>query len=244
MKEEDLIRALVASPADDAPRLKYAAWLEERSDPRAAFLRAEMAWAKPWRDGECPRESRRLLELAIGLPPTWVARVSRPPLGACCEHVRFRSRATPPERGRFKEVEEAGGFRIPVHYRALLLNYAGGDFTPNTLRRPRADGWPPEPEEDVVVLRPGFAPLDRLGAELVFDTDWGRLLWVAGRERGEPEDATLFLGVDRRQKGRVYLGSGAVSEEMDVIEVGPSLGAFLCLLEPLELEGAGKSAAH
>src|SRR5947209_7449161 len=88
--DESFIRAIVAAPGDDAPRLVYADWLDERADPRGAFLRAETDAVRTARrfvkdaDGE-----RRLQEMAGTLDPVWVARVSRPPLGVACDHLRW-----------------------------------------------------------------------------------------------------------------------------------------------------------
>src|SRR5262249_25749649 len=43
MTEEDaFISAILASPCDDAPRLMFADWLEERGDPRDEFLRVSV----------------------------------------------------------------------------------------------------------------------------------------------------------------------------------------------------------
>jgi uncharacterized protein (TIGR02996 family) len=39
--EEAFLQAIIESPEDDAPRLVYADWLEERGDPRGEFLRLE-----------------------------------------------------------------------------------------------------------------------------------------------------------------------------------------------------------
>ena len=39
--EDALFRAVLADPDDDAPRLVYADWLEERGDPRAEFIRVQ-----------------------------------------------------------------------------------------------------------------------------------------------------------------------------------------------------------
>ena len=40
-EDEAFIRAIVDSPGDDTPRLVYADWLDDRADPRGAYLRAE-----------------------------------------------------------------------------------------------------------------------------------------------------------------------------------------------------------
>ena len=68
------LRAILADPADDTPRLVYADWLDEQVDPvapaMAEFLR--LTAAPPTPDGD-----RRLQELAAGLEPDWLAVVSR-----------------------------------------------------------------------------------------------------------------------------------------------------------------------
>jgi uncharacterized protein (TIGR02996 family) len=45
VNDEAFLRAICASPEDDAPRLIYADWLEERGDPRAELLRQD--WGLP-----------------------------------------------------------------------------------------------------------------------------------------------------------------------------------------------------
>ena len=48
---EALLRAILAAPDDDAPRLVYADWLDEHGDPdRAAFIRAQVELARPSED--------------------------------------------------------------------------------------------------------------------------------------------------------------------------------------------------
>ena len=78
-EDEAFIRAVVDRPGDDAARLVYADWLEDRDDPRGGHLRAEIEWAESWREGMQPGESEELLKLAAGLDAVWVARVSCPP---------------------------------------------------------------------------------------------------------------------------------------------------------------------
>lgn len=41
MDDRAFLQAIVEAPDDDAPRLMYADWLEERGEPRAAFIRAQ-----------------------------------------------------------------------------------------------------------------------------------------------------------------------------------------------------------
>ena len=40
-----LLRAVLAQPEDEAVRLVYADWLEEQGDPRAEFIRLQIALA-------------------------------------------------------------------------------------------------------------------------------------------------------------------------------------------------------
>jgi uncharacterized protein (TIGR02996 family) len=116
MEEAGFIRVILDSSHDDSPRLVYADWREERADPRSDFLSAELEWVKPWRKGRRPPCSPTLLEQAGGLDPEWVARVSRPPLGVCCTHVKFTDARTPPGPADLKEFERDAGFRIPVQF--------------------------------------------------------------------------------------------------------------------------------
>ena len=91
-----LLGAVLEAPADEAPRLVYADWLEERGDPRGAFLRAEAAASRLPRDGPAFAAAERALRAqAAGLDAVWVARVSRPPVGACCDRVRLTGGGPP-----------------------------------------------------------------------------------------------------------------------------------------------------
>jgi uncharacterized protein (TIGR02996 family) len=73
MSDEDaFLQAIRDAPADAAPRLVYADWLEERGDPRAEYLRLvsnsaaspEELWTNP-----------RLHELRRTLDPQWIMRL-------------------------------------------------------------------------------------------------------------------------------------------------------------------------
>src|SRR5438552_114024 len=46
MEEAAFLRLIAAAPDDDAPRLIYADWLEERGDPRGSFIRVQCALAR------------------------------------------------------------------------------------------------------------------------------------------------------------------------------------------------------
>jgi uncharacterized protein (TIGR02996 family) len=79
--EDVFLEAVLNAPADEVARRAYADWLDGRADPRGRFLRAEVDAGRS-AAADLPR-------LARGLDPVWVARVSRPPAGACCVGVRF-----------------------------------------------------------------------------------------------------------------------------------------------------------
>jgi uncharacterized protein (TIGR02996 family) len=117
-EDEAFIRAIVDNPGDDTHRLVYADWLDDRSDPRGAFLRAECRTVETG-------DIAALRELAIGLDPVWVARVSLPPVGICCEHFELAQRGPIVTDAEIKEVEEKLGVTLPADYRAFLLNYNG-----------------------------------------------------------------------------------------------------------------------
>jgi uncharacterized protein (TIGR02996 family) len=73
-----LLRAVLANPADDAPRLVYADWLDERGDPRGEYLRADLEVARPQPRGRWFLEKvERAQELQARCDPGWVLAVSR-----------------------------------------------------------------------------------------------------------------------------------------------------------------------
>ncbi len=118
-EEEALIRTIVDKPGDDTARLVYADWLDERDDPRGAYLRAELEWA---RTGQ---KERSLRTKGKKLDALWVYRVSRPPVGVCFRYPVF-------EFTGFELTHEdvqLGKAEIPylpTEYAAFLLNYNGG----------------------------------------------------------------------------------------------------------------------
>lgn len=80
--ESDFLRALSENPADDALRMIYADWLDERGDERsgqkAQFLRVTVRLTGPiTRVGWRHARRKELHELAQSLPGEWLAVVSR-----------------------------------------------------------------------------------------------------------------------------------------------------------------------
>ena len=59
MEEAAFLRLIAAAPDDDAPRLIYADWLDERGDPRGGFIRAQCALARLPADDPPPPTSKR-----------------------------------------------------------------------------------------------------------------------------------------------------------------------------------------
>ena len=82
--EAAFLNAILANPEDDAPRLVYADWLDERGDPaseaKAAFLRALAALALPGGRG---RTWRRVCQAGRELDDDWLAAVGKMPIEAC-----------------------------------------------------------------------------------------------------------------------------------------------------------------
>jgi uncharacterized protein (TIGR02996 family) len=67
--EEALLAAIAAAPDDDAPRLVYADWLQERdADTKAEYLRAVVRLLHP---PEEPAVVARCLDVAQGLDADW-----------------------------------------------------------------------------------------------------------------------------------------------------------------------------
>lgn len=117
----------MAAPGDDAPRLVYADWLDDRGDPRGAYLRATVAWGGRLHQVETrERAEKQLRHNARSLDPVWVARVTAPPVGVCCDRIRIHDCGAPISTDRIDRVESRLGIRLPAAYRAFLLNYNGG----------------------------------------------------------------------------------------------------------------------
>jgi uncharacterized protein (TIGR02996 family) len=84
--ETPFIEAILANPEDEAPRLIYADWLEERGDPRGEFLRLENALANlPRGDARRPSLRARLQEVRQGLGVEWLAQVDRSRIEGCVQ---------------------------------------------------------------------------------------------------------------------------------------------------------------
>jgi uncharacterized protein (TIGR02996 family) len=91
MVDDDFVQRILAAPNDASVRLVYADWLEERGDPRATFLRVEVALAAAASGGRLHRELQAgLRETAASIDAGWLAAVSRVPIENCGVSFRFR----------------------------------------------------------------------------------------------------------------------------------------------------------
>jgi uncharacterized protein (TIGR02996 family) len=95
--EAAFLNAILANPDDNAPRLIYADWLDERGDPlavaKAAYLRDITLLITPKGHRAQRRVERvrgRLHEGAKNLPSNWLAIVSRVAIEACAARFAFQ----------------------------------------------------------------------------------------------------------------------------------------------------------
>jgi uncharacterized protein (TIGR02996 family) len=72
------IKTILASPADDAARLIYADWLEERGDARGEYLRVELQLASTRSQRKARSLRKRLQELRAVIKPAWLATFDQP----------------------------------------------------------------------------------------------------------------------------------------------------------------------
>ena len=71
-EDEAFLRAVAAAPADEAPRLVYADWLDERGDPRGEYIRlqSEIGRTAPHTDRYATLRTR-LKALRGNVDPAW-----------------------------------------------------------------------------------------------------------------------------------------------------------------------------
>jgi len=234
--DEAFIRAIVHAPGDDAPRLIYADWLDERGDARGEYLRAEA-------NSDNLQELRLL---ASRLNQLWVSRVSRPPMGVCCDRVRFRDSYPRKNQVDVHDLEKRLGIVFPTDYRAFILNYNGGSARPN--RFPIGNG-----EFESVYRFFGVEAVSGDDEEPQYwNLEWELQQVVAKRARGanglwtdrrglnlipiaEGVPATewshLCIGIEGEQSDSVFLvDSSLYSGDDSVRRIASSLPEFLALL--------------
>jgi len=201
--DEAFIRAIVDAPNDDAPRLIYADWLDERGDPRGEYLRAETEWAKPWREREQPKYSAHVWDLATLLDPIWVARVSRPPKGVCLDRFRIRQPGPPVTLDDIENFERRESIAMPDPFAAFLLNHNGG-----TLNRRLKTGFHrsrfgtvrmlPSTRQKPINSKSILLPLPNV--QSLAEPAWGKVIRFAD-DRGK---GSYLIGVISGVRGIIY----------------------------------------
>ncbi len=141
-EDEAFVARLRAKPDDETARLVYADWLDERDDPRGAYLRAEAAWvALQPQDEEYRPLYRELSRRAAALEPTWLVSATRVGhlVRTVCEpgpsYTVPPQPDPPPALAELRALyTEAFGtdavterFCLPVDYLAFVSLYGGAD---------------------------------------------------------------------------------------------------------------------
>jgi uncharacterized protein (TIGR02996 family) len=121
--EDRFIRAIAAAPNDEATRLVYADWLEERGESaRSTLLRKEVAhFRKP-----LDRRGAGMWSRAKDVDRVWMAMVSRVPFGILREGLTFKKGGRKPTLATLRALETYWGRPLPPDYAAFLLLHNGG----------------------------------------------------------------------------------------------------------------------
>ena len=242
--EEAFIRVIANAAGDDAPRLVYADWLDDRGDPRGAFLRLECETFR--QTPELFQSGKWLAKAHYTIDPLWVARVSRAPVGVCCDHLHWHTDIppgpplTPADLDAF---ERRFTVSLPRSYRAFLLNWNGGYPYPGDFYLPDDDEGAPaiRIESFGMILPPGRAvstsrsPGEIGGPVERIQRGDGPILAIASNA----SDGVLFLGITGTAAGSIYWHGDWTHASDDpemLIEVAGSLGHFLASLQTHEPE--------
>ena len=168
-EEEPFLRAVESDIHDDAPRLVYADWLDERGDPRGEYLRLQVRFAREWTyQDQLPKELEREAELRAELPPEWFARVRRCTTPAAPVNVTELIPSLKPLKRKAVRLHPRLGGAPPD------ASKVGGSF----LYWPRNEAWP-ECEEHGLPFVPAvqLRKEDVPGMEFPRGTDLFQLLW-------------------------------------------------------------------
>lgn len=154
--EKKFIDEVVASPSDNSLRYAYAEHLRKHSQDRSLYLQAEMKWAASKRT----RVSTPLRVASEGVDSLWAARLSRPPMGSCIDHLQLVhpedkcfNGLKPPTSKSLAVLQKQYNIKLPADYQAFLINYNGGWLKPHRISIPK------------------FKPVDALLLYSVFDID-------------------------------------------------------------------------
>jgi uncharacterized protein (TIGR02996 family) len=190
--DEELLRRIAAEPDRYEHRLVYADWLEERGDPRAAFLRLQVALLRLPHDapgyddrlGALRAASERLASTQAG----WLARLDRTIVENCEISFRFRCprQWASLQRGDDDRVRYCTSCERQVHYCTTAAEarehaYAGHCVAVGSFSR-RTPGDVSPPELDVVGSV--AVPEPSMGAPLPPPPEPRRRWWQVWRRRG------------------------------------------------------------
>src|SRR6266511_6221714 len=128
MRQEDaFLQAVLDEPDDDAPRLIYADWLEERGDPRGEFIRVQCALARlPPDDPRRPELRAREQALLAEHRDAWLAPIRELADGDGKFHRGFVEQVTLDARAFLDRAEKLFA-RAPVQ---RLQLYGGENIGP------------------------------------------------------------------------------------------------------------------
>jgi len=121
-EEAGFIEAIYGSPGDNALRLVYADWLEERSDPGSNYLRAEVEHFRTQSD----IQDSVVWSLREQVDLIWAEMVSRSPFGILVPGLTFWDTGPRIGSAHLAKIERRWGKRLPPDYAAFLLRYNGG----------------------------------------------------------------------------------------------------------------------
>jgi uncharacterized protein (TIGR02996 family) len=103
-EENGFIQAILADPENEALRLIYADWLEERGDPRGDFLRLDCALRRMSKDEEdYAATEARWREMRAVFQPDWLKVLERPAIENCSISFTFRC---PRQWGRLRQTAD------------------------------------------------------------------------------------------------------------------------------------------
>jgi uncharacterized protein (TIGR02996 family) len=230
--DEAFIRRIVDSPGDDLPRLVYADWLDERGDPRAAYLRAEVKWAAE----KSAIGGTRLQEAAKELDALWAARVTRPPIGVCCDQTRFREVGPTLSLAAVREAERQLRIHFPIQFVAFLLNQNGG--VPSACRIAGLNGEL-EPAELTRFLSVLPNHLKASSLRRIRLASWQtphhvvRQYLTIGEVTHDRPDCVLMLGLSGSDSGRVFFHFGPPEPRFDPSDLDELNTDFASLLARL-----------
>jgi len=155
----------------------------------------------------------------------WVARVSRPPVGVCADHIRFSDRDPEQIRPKLSAadpdwIEARFNVTLPADYRGFLLNHNGGVPDPNHIRipgRPYSHDWP---HEHVMGLGTVWAAaesnLDLDGFDVVSDLQ----ALEKYRSDDNPDDNERERWRNEPHRHLMLIGSGVPEGELESVALG------------------------